>query len=275
MKPLEPIITVDLFPTILDRLLELLSSLSDSDWNRPTACPSWSVKDVALHLLGDEISILSRKRDGYSLSSNVKDWDELVNSLNELNAQWVEATRRISSRLLVDLLRYTGSQVCVFFRSLDPYVLGNPVSWAGPDPAPIWLDLAREYTERWLHQTHIREAVCQPGLRQPGFFAPVLETFVRALPQTYSDVPAADGTLVALSISGSSGGLWLLRREDGQWLLGLGAVQQPDAEVAVDEDIAWRIFTKGLSKAQARAKITITGDQVLGRKVLDMVSIIA
>ena len=36
------------------------------------------------------------------------------------------------------------------------------VNWAGPEPAPIWLDPAREYTERWVHQQHIRDAVRNP-----------------------------------------------------------------------------------------------------------------
>ena len=64
MKPVEPIIVVDLFPEILGELLTLLSDLTDEEWCRPTACSSWSVKDVAQHLLGDDISILSRTRLG-------------------------------------------------------------------------------------------------------------------------------------------------------------------------------------------------------------------
>jgi Mycothiol maleylpyruvate isomerase N-terminal domain len=32
-------------------LLELLSALSAEQWQAPTVCPGWSVKDVALYLL--------------------------------------------------------------------------------------------------------------------------------------------------------------------------------------------------------------------------------
>ena len=183
LKPVEPIIVVDLFPEILGELLTLLSDLTDEEWCRPTACSSWSVKDVAQHLLGDDISILSRKRDYYAPSGGrVEGWDDLVALLNEHNEAWVRATRGISPRLLRDLLRHTGAHVCDYFQSLDPTIIGGPVSWAGPDPAPVWLDLAREYTERWLHQQHIREAVARPGLKQVRFFAPVLDAFARASP---------------------------------------------------------------------------------------------
>jgi hypothetical protein len=133
-----------------------------------------------------------------------------------------------------------GDQACEYFQSLDPYALGGAVSWAGPEPAPVWLDLAREYTERWHHQQHIRDAVGQPGLQGPRYMAPVLKAFVRALPHTYRHVAAPDGTLLTLTISGPSGGRWSLLREQGLWQLYCDVSREPDAEAVIDEDIAWR-----------------------------------
>jgi len=276
MKQPQPIIVSHLFPEILDRLLELLSSLSTEDWERPTACEGWSVKDVALHLLGDDIGNLSRKRDAYSPAGEpIEGWDELVSLVNRLNDLWVQATKRISPRLLCDLLAFTGAQVCEHFASLDSYAPGGPVSWTGPDPAPVWLDLAREYTERWHHQQQIRDAVGKPGLKEPRFFAPVLDAFVRALPHTYREIDAEDGALVALTISGEAGGKWFLLRVGDLWNLIVGVSQPADAEVVVQQDIAWRLFTKGISPDEARSLVMITGDRQLGSRVLDMVSIIA
>jgi uncharacterized protein (TIGR03083 family) len=275
LKQPQPIIVVDLFPEILEHLLDLLSGLSAEDWEKPTACSLWSVKGVALHLLGDEVGNLSRRRDGHAWSGDIESWENLVSLINEWNEMWVDATQRISPRLLCDLMRFTGVQMCDYFRSLDPYSMGGSVNWAGPEPAPVWLDLAREYTERWLHQQHIRDAVARPGLKQPRFLAPVLDAFVRALPHTYRETSAADGTLVALTISGESGGQWSLLREKGLWNLYLGIPRQPDVEVVIDEDVAWRVFTRGLGKEEARSRVTVIGEQSLGLKVLDMVSIIA
>jgi uncharacterized protein (TIGR03083 family) len=270
-----PIIVVDLFPEILEALIGLLSDLSTEDWDKPTACPSWAVKDVALHLLGDDVAMLSNGRDGHSSPVSIRSWEELVAFVNEWNEGWVRATRRMSPRLLIDLLELAGTQVCTYFRSLDPYAIGGPVSWSGPDAAPVWLDLAREYTERWHHQQHIRDAVGECGLKEPRFFAPVLDAFVRGLPRPFRETDAVDGTLVALNISGAAGGQWFLLREKENWNLYVDVLREPHAEVIVDEDVAWRIFTKGLSKDEAREKVTIVGDQSLGAKVLDVVSIIA
>jgi uncharacterized protein (TIGR03083 family) len=281
MKPPEPTLTIDLFPGLLKALLDLLESLPADEWNRPTACPQWSVKDVALHLLGGDIGILSRKRDGYrgpytaGTQEPITSWHDLVELIDHLNDLWIQAARRISPRLLCDLLQFSGEQVYEYFQSLDPYEPGDPVSWAGPEPAPAWLDIAREYTERWLHQQHIREATGRPGLTNPRYLTPVLETFVHALPHTYRDIDAEDGTTVGLTITGVAGGTWLLRREHNQWHLNVGDPTEAVAEVIIPQDLGWRLFTKGITPSEARAGVQIEGDETLGTKVLETVSIIA
>ncbi|MEO6196827.1 MAG: hypothetical protein ABIP58_01850, partial [Dehalococcoidia bacterium] len=93
------------------------------------------------------------------------------------------------------------------------------VSWAGESESPNWFDLAREYTEHWHHQAQIREGAGLPMLYEPRLFAPVLETFVRALPHTFRDVDAADGTHVTLRITGAAGESWSLVRQAGGWHL--------------------------------------------------------
>jgi uncharacterized protein (TIGR03083 family) len=276
MKTPEPILVADLFPHVLDSLLEVLSGLTAEDWTRPTACALWSVKDVALHLLGGDVGILSRKRDAFG-DKSIMSWDDLVALINRLNETWVNATRRISPRLLCGLLKHTGEQVCDYFKSLDPFAIGGAVDWAAPDPAPVWLDLAREYTERWLHQQHIRDAVGKPGLKEPRYFAPVLDAFVRALPRTYRDSGAKDGTRVALTVTGEAGGSWLLLRENAAWNLYCrvtGDIEPVDAAIIMNQEVAWRLFTKGITKAEALAEATLSGDQSFAAKALETVSII-
>jgi hypothetical protein len=139
----------------------------------------------------------------------------------------------------------------------------------------VWLDLAREYTERWHHQQQIRDAVGKPGLKQPEYFAPVLDAFVRALPRTYREVHAGEGTLMALTISGESGGRWFVLKERDEWSLYRLIERTPTAEIVIDEDLAWRLFTKGVTRDEARAAATISGDARLALKALDTVSVLA
>lgn len=280
LKPLVPVLAVDLFPEERAALLGLLSGLSDEEWGRPTVCEGWSVKDVAAHILGDDVGRLSRGRDGFAGAAFVPTGErefeaELLEFINAANEAWVRAARRVSPRLLCDLLAFTGEETQRFWESLDPFAIGDPVSWAGPDPAPVWLDIAREYTERWLHQQQIRAAVGKPGLKEPRSFAPVLATFVRALPHTYRNLEAPERAHLRLVIAGESGGQWSLVRGEEKWELYGDAGPEPDATVTMDEETAWRLFTKGISKDEARGRVTFAGDQTLALKVLDTVSIIA
>ena len=284
MQPLEPVLVVNLFPLERQALLQLLAQLDEEEWQRPTVCAGWTVKDVVLHILGDDVGFLSGKRDAFdSLIINgdrpdLSSWDNLVAFLNERNALWVEATRRMSHQLACSFLALTGAELYQYLQALDPFALGDTVSWASPDAAPIWLDIAREYTERWLHQQHIRDAVNRPGLKEPQFFAPILQTFVHALPRTFRAVHVPDGTTILLHISGASGGTWLLQREQTTWLLGkpdTSRTEHVDASITLDQDTAWRLFTKGISKEEAMQHATLTGNEMLAEKVLDTISIIA
>jgi hypothetical protein len=78
-----------------------------------------------------------------------------------------------------------------------------------------------------------------------------------------------------LTISGEAGGQWHLLREAGRWHLYLDISQAADAEVVIPQEVAWRLFSKGIHPDEAQNQITITGNQTLGLKVLAMVSVIA
>jgi uncharacterized protein (TIGR03083 family) len=279
MQHEKPIMVIDLFPQERKQLLELFSKLEAEEWEKPTICPGWSVKDIGLHLLGDDIGYLSRARDQFSnpffRNKDLHAWEKLVKNINEANELWVKATARISPKLLSGLLELTGKQFYQYVQSLDQMATGGVVSWAGPDPAPVWLDTAREYTERWVHQQQIRDAVNKPGLKEQRFFHPVLDTFVRALPHTYKDIPAANTTVLKFVVTGEAGDVWYLVGEADRWSLSQGVELQPVAVVTMDQETCWRLFTKGMNKDQARAKTAIEGDQKLGEKLLETVSIIA
>jgi uncharacterized protein (TIGR03083 family) len=274
--PAQPVHVVSLFPELHAGLIDVLAQLTQEQWQLPTVCADWSVHDVALHLLGADIGILSRKRDGYALpSAPIHNWQALVDFINRQNDLWVQATRRISPNVLRDLLHLTGPQVSAFFATLDPDAVGMAVSWAGPDPAPVWLDLAREYTERWHHQQHIRDAANLTGFTEPRFMTPALRTFAFALPHTYRDVAVADGTSVTLILSGKAGGAWTVLREGGRWRLYEGRPAQPNVIVTLPPEAAWRLFTKGLSPRQVQSLAHIEGNVSLASTLFNTVALIA
>lgn len=279
MSQQEIIETLELYLILDEKLIELLESLSPEEWDAPTIAGKWTVKDVAAHILdGCCLRRLSTHRDGYfgKNAENIKSHQELVNYLNSLNANWVNAHKGISPRLLIDLMKIYSSQVYEFFKTLEPRGRAIfPVSWAGESESENWFDIARDYTERWHHQQQIRMAVGKPGIETKELYYPVLDAFMRALPHTYRRVSAPVNTLIQFTVSGEAGGEWYLLKASEGWKLQKAAVDSPIARTTIPQEIAWRVFTKGIDKGTAKSQSVIEGDNDLGSEVFNMLSIMA
>jgi hypothetical protein len=152
--------------------------------------------------------------------------------------------------------------------------VGGNVSWAGPEPAPVWFDLAREFTERWHHQQQIRDATGQPPLYDRYFLAPVLDTFVRALPHAFLNTRASKGTVVRFAISGEAGGVWDVYKSEGAWILFADSPAEPVTSVILPQDVAWRLFTKGIDRGEARRLAAIEGNADLADPIFATTAII-
>jgi|KBSMisStaDraftv2_1062788.scaffolds.fasta_scaffold19591_2 uncharacterized protein (TIGR03083 family) len=275
MRELQPVLTGELFGEVRRELVSLLKGLKHEEWELPTAAPKWNVKDVAWHLVGGDVGNLSRRRDGFSLPGDLSSHEKLVAFINEINAVWVAAGQRVSARTLMDLTEHVGRQADEYFAALQPFATGAAVSWAGDRPMPVWFDVAREYTERWHHQQQIRDATGRPGLYEKRLFEPVLDTFVRALPQTFRDVQAESGSVVELNVTGVLNKTWALVGNDGKWQLFEGGGPRQDAVVTIKAEDGWKIFTRGFRGEEAERRAEMSGDRRLAEKVLEMVSVIA
>ncbi len=273
MQSLEPIVTAHLFLKLDEQLIELLRSLNADEWNAPTIVPNWCVKDVAAHLLDTALRRLSLARDGYFAEAPTD--GDIVAFINRLNHEGVQVYRRLSPTVLIVLIEVAARECAEHFASLDSFgTAAFAVSWAGESASTNWFDIAREFTERWHHQQQIRLAVKREGIMTREFYFPVLDAFMRALPFHYRNVAAASGTLLRFEVTGECGGVWTLLRDETQWTLVKEASGHALAYVTIPPDIAWRIFTKGISYEAAQASTHCTGDEVLGLHVLRMLSIV-
>jgi uncharacterized protein (TIGR03083 family) len=178
-------------------LLELLSRLSPEDWSLPTECPAYSVKGVATHVLGDDLSLLSRQRDG-AVQGLVYMAEEMPGAdfrtlLDAFNDSWVATARFMSPALLVELLRLTGEWTASYYESVDPEAPGEPVGLFGARPggtSPFWQAIAREYLERYVHHSQIRRALALGSLADPQFLSTgiaVVAAIARMEPLTPAD----------------------------------------------------------------------------------------
>ncbi|WP_046244627.1 maleylpyruvate isomerase N-terminal domain-containing protein [Hymenobacter terrenus] len=277
--PVVPIEVLPLFPVLDQRLTEILRSLSPADWQRPTLARQWTVKDVAAHLLDGNLRTLSMLRDEYfgEAPEDASTYGGIVSFLNRLNADWVRAARRLSPTVLIELLAQSGAEYTAFLASLDPFApAAFAVGWAGETESVNWFHIARDYTEKWHHQQQIHEAVGGPGLLTKELFGPFIETLMRGLPHAYREVVAPVGTVVQVRIDTSIGGVWQLVKATEMWQLQppvAGAA--PAAEVALSPEVAWQLFTKGLSPSEAKPHARLWGDQALGEAALHLLAVMA
>ena len=266
--------TAHLFAELDGLLVELLESLTAEEWNAPTIVSQWNVHQIAAHLLDTALRRLSVCRDGWTVpGAPIRSERDLIDLVNRLNAEGVAMFGRLSPPLLLALTKATVPQLAQYLGSLDP-VAPAPfaVSWAGETSSANWFDIAREFTERWHHQQQIRLAVGRPGILTPRWYRPVLDTFMRALPRAYQEVDAAEGTVCQVVVPGDAGGAWQVARREGAWVLDVAVPLARAAVVSsttsVPGDIAWRVFTKGITRDEARSRISIEGDERLGLVVL-------
>jgi hypothetical protein len=228
-------------------------------------------------LLDGNIRMLSIFRDNYfGEQPNISSSQDLIDFLNRLNADWVKAMKRASPQMLTFLLELTGEPFCNYLKSLKPFDKSLlAVDWAGETESKNWMEIARQYTEKWLHQQQIRDAVNKPGLMTRELYYPFIDIFMLALPHTFREITAEEGTIIKVTVNTDIGGSWFLTRTDSKWVLTKSYKQNPDAEVVLDPDTSWKLFSKCLRPAQVRDKVKIHGDQSLGEIALTMVSVMA
>ena len=267
-----------LFPLLDKKLIELLRSLTAEEWNAQTVAKLWNVKDVASHLLDGNLRALSTSRDGYfgEKAENIHSYQDLVDFLNQLNLSWTTATKRLSPQLLIQLLETTGQEYYEHLQTLDPFDKAVfSVAWAGEETSQNWFHIAREYTEKFLHQQQIRDAVGKQGIMTKEFYYPFLDVFMRALPHTFRDVHAAFGTVVTIEVLTDIGGQWNIVKTENGWLLNKEINLEPDALVAIDPDTAWKLFSKSWKPEQVVNKVEMKGNKTLAEQALNMVAVMA
>lgn len=262
-----PRVYAPLFTTERQRLLEVLDSVDATGWTRPTPCPGWNVLGLATHLVGDDVSCIAGQRDGHRGTPAPDGLDEhgFIAWLDELQIEWVHAARRLSPRLVVDLLGWLGDQVVAVVGDQDPAAVTATVSWASSTPVPKWLDQARELSERWIHRQQILQSLDRPVDLRPDLTEPVLDGLRWAYPYRLGALHRPGGTSVAIAVTGPEVELdWTLVSDGAGWEFGPAADGQRAARLAMTTDQAWRLLTNNFDARRHGAPITSGDAEIIG-----------
>jgi uncharacterized protein (TIGR03083 family) len=140
---------IDAFAQTSESMLTLGTELADGDWERPTECPRWSVKDQYSHILGIERWLLGDVDDGETRTTANTALD-------------VEAFRGHEPEQILGELRDVVARRVVALRSGDidlTEVIETPFGRSMP-----YGDFVRHRAfDVWMHEQDVRRAVGRPG----------------------------------------------------------------------------------------------------------------
>jgi hypothetical protein len=208
------------------------------------------------------LSSLSRNRDRHHGSVPPEGISEagFIGWIDDLQMEWVEAARRLSPQVVIDLLAWSAPQLVDMFEPEDPVARVAHVSWAGSDPQPAWLNQVRELSEYWIHRQQLLQALDLPADLRPDLVGPILEGLRWAYPFRLGGVTAASGDTVVIAIRGPFSATWHLVAAETGWDFSDGPGARVVAELSMTTDQAWRLLSNNLP-ADEQPQLGVSGDQ--------------
>ncbi|HEY8526511.1 MAG TPA: maleylpyruvate isomerase family mycothiol-dependent enzyme [Acidimicrobiales bacterium] len=249
---------------VWDALVSLAGELDYDDWERPTACPGWTVRDQFSHVLGTEAMLLGRERPAVELPP---DLPHVRNDIGRLNELWVQAYR---TRSVAELVADLGEIILarrVDLANMDQEAF-DAESWtpAGQDTYGRFMQI--RVMDQWFHEQDVREAV---GRRDHlDGLAPEVALDEVTLALGYivgkkADAPA--GSSVSFRLTGS-----LTRRIDVEVTDRARVVEEvanPTVTLSIPAERFFRIAGGRLGdRDPVDTSIGIEGDRELGERVL-------
>jgi hypothetical protein len=106
---------------------------------------AWQVRDVVAHLLDGDRRKLAGGRDGFGGEGRTaSSYAAIVDIITEQNASGVSYARRLSPRLMTNLLETTGRWVSEYVAALAPHETSYvAVAWAAEERSENWIDTGR------------------------------------------------------------------------------------------------------------------------------------
>ncbi|MEU8344050.1 maleylpyruvate isomerase family mycothiol-dependent enzyme [Spirillospora sp. NPDC048832] len=244
--------------------LALAATLGDDDWDRPTDCPGWTVKDQFSHMVGVELSLLGEPAP----EIEVPEFEHVHGDFARVLEAQVHVRRPVPGPAVAEELADALDRRLAELPSKDP---DRIVMCPDGREGPYSRFMEFRAMDCWTHEQDVRRATGRPG----NLDAPAARCFWNllsaALPFLLARrAKAAPGESVALAISGPPD--FQVAVEVGAD--GRGAWASPDsptAELAMDWESYVRL-TAGRC-APGDASVTVSGDRDLAARVLAVMAV--
>lgn len=244
---------------VLRRFLALLDELSPEDWDRPTLCAEWTVRDMVAHQAGAYAS-------GARFADFRRQWLRSPspgrNMLDTVNAfQIAERAGRTPAELIAEL-RDVGPKAIAARGRLSPVIRSLPI----PVEPLGWRPLGYVSDELYIRDTFIHTADICLATGRPVMFTPdpdsrIVALIVRDLAQRLPE--SLGGATVAFDLADPAGGCYRI-----------GPAAAPAATVRMSV-LDFNLRASGRTSAEdALARAHVAADVALARRAVEHMMVV-
>ena len=251
----------------IEAISELVQPLVEGEWNRPTPCPGWSVRDIVSHVIGMECEMLGDPRPIHSLPR------DLYHVRSEF-ARYME--------MQVDVRRHhTGPEMTAELE----YILIRRARQLrnenrGPEHlirAPLGAEQTLEVAYRmrafdvWVHEQDLRTTLGRPGNLDSPAALITRDVLLEALPKVVAkDAGAPVNSAIVLDVHGPVEFLRTVRVDaEGRGSVDGSPSLGPVATLAMDWETYVRLACGRVRAAEAADRVKAEGDLDLAQAILD------
>lgn len=159
-----------------DSLIALGDELDDSDWERGTPCPGWTVAAQYAHMIGTESMLLGRANPEIDPGRP----DHVRNDIGGFNEVWVAALAgRARKEVLAEFAEVTAERRSALRAMSEADFAAE--SWTPVGKADYRRFMQIRVFDCWVHEQDIRDATGRPGHEAGPVAEQSVDEIVRAL----------------------------------------------------------------------------------------------
>ncbi|MFC9393997.1 maleylpyruvate isomerase family mycothiol-dependent enzyme [Streptomyces sp. NPDC057027] len=251
----------------IEAIAELVQPLVEGEWNRPTPCVGWSVRDIVSHVIGMETEMLGDPRPIHSLP---RDLYHVRSDFARYMEVQVDVRRHHTSPEMTSELEYILIRRARQLRNENrspEHLIRAPLS------AEQTLEMG--YRDRafdvWVHEQDLRAALGVPGNLDSAGALVARDVLLEALPDVVAkDAGAPASSAVVLDVTGPVEFLRTIRVDaEGRGSIDGAPSLGPAVTLMTDWETFVRLACGRVRPAEVADRVKTEGDAELAAAILD------